>query len=372
MNDPKRTHAAISDSIATAVTRVVDSGWYLSGVETSRFESAFAEYVGARHCVAVANGTDALELALRAFDVQPSDQVITVTNAGGYALASIAAIGATPVFVDVDPDTLTLDIAATVDAVGAATKIVVATHLFGFAVDVGELRRCLDAAGHHRVLILEDAAQAHGAVVGGTQVGALGDAATFSFYPTKNLGALGDAGAVTTSHDDVVDRLRSLHQYGWTQRYVSTMPGGRNSRIDEMQAAVLTVALPHLAGWNERRRSIVRRYTQSAPGDVEMVHAAAVDSAGFVGHLAVARTGDRSALVAHLSDHGVDTTVHYPVLDTDIPWLADIEHIARPTPQAIRACGEIVSLPCFPALTDAEVDHVANALAGFRPAPVPA
>ena len=244
MNDPRRTSASISGAISVAIERVVSSGWYLSGNETTGFEAAFAEHVGVPDCVAVANGTDALELALRALGVEPGDRVLTVSNAGGYTLTALAAIGAVPCFVDVDPVTLTLDISAAVDAATSRTTAVVATHLFGYAVDVSELRRCLDAAGHRHVVILEDAAQAHGASVDGRRVGSLGDAASFSFYPTKNLGALGDAGAVTTRHADVAHRVRSLHQYGWTQRYVSTIPGGRNSRIDEMQAAILGVALP--------------------------------------------------------------------------------------------------------------------------------
>jgi len=368
-NDPIRTFAPLLGSLTAAVTDTIGTGWYLQGERTRRFEAEFAAYVGAAHCVGVANGTDALELALRALGVGAGDGVVTVTNAGGYTLTACAAIGATPVFVDIDPTTLTIDLGATIRAVASTpgVRAVVATHLFGYGVDIGELRARLDAAGRAEVSIVEDAAQAHGCVVDGGRVGSLGDAACFSFYPTKNLGAIGDAGAVTTGRDDVAERLAALHQYGWTQRYVSSVAHGRNSRIDEIQAAALSVALGHLDGWNDRRRSIVERYSAAAPASVDVVHGRAATTPRFVAHLAIARTSDRNGLVDHLEAHDVATGLHYPVLDTEVAWIGDIDHVEHPTTHARQARDEIVTLPCFPGLTDAEIDHVCTALRSFVP-----
>jgi aminotransferase EvaB len=367
MNDPRRTFESISASLTAVITDVVRSGWYLLGTRTEQFESAFAEATGAPHCIGVANGTDALEIALRSLGVERGDEVVTVSNAGGYTLTAVAAIGAVPVFVDVDPATLTLDLNQAVRAVGPRTMAVVATHLFGWAIDVPRLRRLLDDSGWAEVPILEDAAQAHGAAFHGRRVGSMGDAACFSFYPTKNLGAMGDGGAVTTVRSDVADRARALHQYGWTERYVSTHPGGRNSRIDEIQAAILTEGLVHLDEWNERRRWIVERYRAASSDAIGMVHNPRDDAARFVAHLAIARTPHRDEAAAHFARRGVATAVHYPVLDTDVVWLKTLGHVRHPTPNAEQARDEILSLPCFPALDDDEVDQVCSALTDFEP-----
>ncbi len=359
---PRRQYEQLGDEIRRAVIRVLDSGWYLLGPVTRAFEQAFADYCGTRHCVSVANGTDALEIGLRALDVSAGDEVVTVANAGGYTTTACLAIGAVPVYVDVDPATLTMDLDQAVAAVTGETRCVVATHLYGWAVDVGALRAKLAAAGHREVPIVEDCAQAHGARIGGARVGSIGDLGCFSFYPTKNLPALGDAGAIVTSRDDLAERATRLRQYGWKDKYRPSLSGGRNSRMDEIQAAVLGVYLPHLDRWNESRRRIVARYREAtaASETLDMVHPDAGDR--FVAHLAVARSTRREQLATWLREGGIDTAVHYPFLDTESVAVQGRPHRIATVEAAAAARDEIISLPCFPALSDEEVALVCDRL----------
>ena len=364
MNGPKRLFDQLAAPIREAVDRVLSSGWYLLGDETSNFEQSFAEVCGADHCIGVANGTDALELALLALEVGKGSEVVTVANAGGYATAAAIAVGACPVYVDIDPKTLTLDLESVAAALSEATRVVIATPLYGYAVDVPQLRRILDGADRADVRIIEDCAQAHGAAIRGSAVGGLGDIATFSFYPTKNLGAFGDAGAIVTSSDELARRVRSLHQYGWVARYRSELPYGRNSRMDEMQAAVLSVCLPHLGQWNERRVSIVERYRDAAPERIAVVHAGA-EAGRFVGHLAIASVAERTEVVNHLESGGVATAVHYPVLDNETPWMNDFDHRVVSVETSGEMRDQIFTLPCFPTMTDGEIDIVCERLASI-------
>lgn len=362
MNDPKRLFDEHAVDIRSAVNGVLESGWYLLGSRTAEFERLFADFCGAAHCVGVANGTDALEIALRALEIGPGDEVIMVANAGGYSTTATVAVSACPVYVDIDPATLTLDIDSVVAATSPTTRLIIATHLYGYAVDIRRLRRILDDAGRRDIMILEDCAQAHGAVVGEETVGTLGDIATFSFYPTKNLGAFGDAGAVVTNSDAFADRVRSLHQYGWGRRYHSELAHGRNSRIDEIQAAILTTCLPHLGRWNKRRVAIVNRYHDAARSSIEIVHGSA-DAGRFVGHLAICRSTERERCTDQLKRAGVATIVHYPVLDTDAPWIEQFDHRIHCMDHSIAARSQIFTLPCFPTMTDQEIDHVCESIA---------
>lgn len=364
MNDPKRLFDEHAVDIRGAVNAVLESGWYLLGSKTVEFERSFADFCGATHCVGVANGTDALEIALRALEIGAGDEVMMVANAGGYATTAALAVSACPVYVDIDPATLTLDIDSVVAATSPTTRVIVATHLYGYAVDIPRLRRLLDGAGRLDIMILEDCAQAHGAVVAEEAVGVLGDIATFSFYPTKNLGALGDAGAVVTNSDELADRVRSLHQYGWGARYHSELPHGRNSRIDELQAAILTTCLPHLGGWNNRRVAIVNRYHDAAPAGIEIVHGNA-EAGRFVGHLAIGRSSERERCIDQLEGAGVATSIHYPVLDTDAAWIEDVDHRIHCIDQSIAGRDQVFTLPCFPTMTDQEIDHVCASIAGI-------
>ncbi|MBC7925708.1 MAG: DegT/DnrJ/EryC1/StrS family aminotransferase, partial [Bryobacteraceae bacterium] len=250
----KRLAPEVRSEVAAAVQRVLDHGWYVLGPELEAFENEFASYTGARFCIGVGNGTDALELALRATGVRPGSRVATIASAGMYATTAILACGAIPVWIDVQPGTSHMNLEQ-LSTARPDLQAVVATHLYGQMEPMPEV---LDAAGS--VPVIEDCAQAHGASLQGRQAGTWGIAGCFSFYPTKNLGAFGDGGAVITSDAEIAGTIRALRQYGWTAKYASSVQGGRNSRLDEMQAAVLRAKLPYLDRWNQRRREIAEAY----------------------------------------------------------------------------------------------------------------
>lgn len=366
-NDLRRAQRRRADELGAAVATTLASGWWLNGPELDGFCGEFARYLGVDHVVGVANGTDALEIAMRALLAVRGNagrEVVTVANAGGYSTFACRLVGLTPVYADIEEASQLASLDSVLACVKDETAFIVATHLYGGPVDVPRLRRMLDAAGWSHVPILEDCAQAHGARVGGRMVGGLGDVATFSFYPTKNLGAMGDGGAVATSDPALADAARALRQYGWGRKYEVVTAGGRNSRLDEVQAAVLRVLLPHLDDANARRRAIVRRYAEAAPSGVRMVEG----GEGAVGHLAVALCDDRDALRAHLTAAGVGVEVHYPILDRDQPGWRDLP--GREAPGGLRASrrsvGRILTLPCFPDLEEDEVDRVCEVLACWR------
>lgn len=358
-HQPGRLIAQDRAGIDAAIARVLSSGYLIHGPEHAAFEQEFAAYCGLRHCVALANGTDALELSLRALGCGPGDEVIAAPNAGGYSATAIALVGATPVFADIDPDTLNLSPASVAAMLGPKVKAVIVTHLYGFMADVAALQAALRAAGS-QAAVVEDCAQAHGAMRDGLRAGAFGDIAAFSFYPTKNLGALGDGGAVLTGRDDLADQLRRLRQYGWTDKYVSAVPYARNSRLDEMQAAILRTRLPRLDGWNARRRAIVEAYASAAGNGLAIVHAGRGNE--HVGHLCVARSADRAGVLARLAAAGIGAQIHYPVPDHRQQSVLARPFRAPPLPEAERACAEILSLPCYPELRDDEIEAVIRAL----------
>ena len=332
INDIQRQNHALRSEIQGAIDRVLNRGWYILGPEVAEFEREFARFCGVNECISTANGTDSLELALRAIGIGPGDRVATVANAGMYGTTAILRAGGTPVFVDVDPATKLMT-AASLQTAGAV-KAAIVTHLYGRFADV----KSLDASG---IPVIEDCAQAHG-------LGSFRNLACFSFYPTKNLGALGDGGAVVTNDKAIADRLRSLRQYGWTAKYRSDVPGGRNSRMDELQAAILRVKLPHLSDWNRRRREIALRY------DEGFGIAAATD----VAHLYVIRSTVRSRLRDELAARGIATEIHYPIPDHR---QSSIRSDVR-LPVTERLCEEVLTLPLFPEMTEAEVEGVIRAV----------
>ena len=360
INDLGRHSAAIRDDLYRAVQRVLDSGWYVLGREVQAFEHDMAGYCGVQHCVGVGSGTDALELGLRALGVAVGDVVATVANAGMYSSAAIVAVGAMPSYVDVD-ESLTMSPPALEEVLGSGVKAVIVTHLYGRMGSMRELVRICRAAG---VPIIEDCAQAIGAELDGTAAGAWGDIGCFSFYPTKNLGAVGDGGMVVTSDEVVAERVRALRQYGWTRKYEATLPSGRNSRLDELQAAVLRAKLPHLDAWNTRRRAIADRYHAAIKNPA--VRLPPPSDAAYVAHLYVLRTAEREALRAHLSGAGIASEVHYPMPDYRQPALAGRVASAE-LPATEAACREVLSLPCFPEMSDEEVDAVAEAVNRWQP-----
>lgn len=340
-----------------AVARVLQSHWYILGQELNAFEAEFARYLGVTACVGVANGTDALELALRAAGVCPGDAVVSAANAGFYSSTAIRAIGAVPLYADVSESTLTLAPAALAAALEARPKAVIVTHLYGQLAEMDALSTLCAAAG---VPLIEDCAQAHGARKGAAMAGSWGLASCFSFYPTKNLGALGDGGAVATSDPAFADRVRALRQYGWSTKYTVAMPGGRNSRLDEIQAAVLRQMLPRLDVNNALRRDIARRYNE-AFADLPVLCPVSLGE-DYVAHLYVLRTERRDELAASLRQQGIGSDVHYPVPDHRQPVWTAPRHDA-PLPVTEAACAHVLSLPCFPGLDEADVAQV---IAGVR------
>ena len=359
LNDLGRGFAALESELRHAVDAVLSSGWYVLGPQHDAFEREFATAVGTAHAVGVGNGTDALELALLSVGCRPGDEVVTAANAGMYTTTAALKAGLVPRFADVDPGTLLLTAATVEPVLTPRTRAVVVTHLYGRLADTGPLRELCRAAG---IALVEDCAQAAGAIGADGPAGSLADVAAFSFFPTKNLGALGDAGAVVTDDPDRAAMLRSLRQYGWSSKYTATLPNGRNSRLDELQAAVLRVRLPHLPGWNARRRAIVARYAEVVGDGVRrMVHGQAVHSTAYVGHLAVMSSPDRDVDRAALLERGVRTDVHYPMPDHRQPVLAGGAEGLR-LPITEQAAGQILTLPCFPEMTESEIEQVCDAL----------
>jgi aminotransferase EvaB len=345
------------DQIQAAASRVIESGWYVLGPEVDRFEAEFAAYCGTAHAIGVANGTDALEIAMRAAGVTCNSEVITVANAGGYSTLACRAIGATPVYCEIDPDTLLMDINSISPLITGRTRAVIATHLYGMVVDIHKLRsECHDRP---HLVIIEDCAQAHGAMLDGRRTGSLGDLAAFSFYPTKNLGALGDGGAITTSSVKFAQAVRSLRQYGWKDRYDVQFKGGRNSRLDEIQAAVLRVLLPHLDRLNERRREVVAAYISTLADSLTIPHR--VYCGDHVGHLFVVQHPERDRLRKALQQHGIGTAVHFPIPDHRQDGMFD-PAVNYQLPETERSCNELLSLPCHPFLAEPQIAYICQTL----------
>lgn len=345
--------------LGAALMRVLESNSFVMGREVAKFEEEFASYTGVRHCVSVANGTDALELALRALDLQPGQKVACVANAGFYSATAIHLAGGQPLYVDVDEQSLTMSPEALERALREKPAAVIATHLYGQLAPIERLADLCRGAG---VPLIEDCAQSHGASRDGRRAGSFADLACFSFYPTKNLGALGDGGAVLTADDVLATRLKGLRQYGWSKKYEVSLPGGCNSRLDELQAAVLRAKLPLLELHNARRRAIATRYNEAfASLPVRLPASVAAD---FVAHLYVIRTAEREALRAHLAERGVATDVHYPIPDIRQPVFAS-RYAGASLPVSEAACATAMSLPCFPGMPDEDVEQVVESVLKF-------
>lgn len=363
LNDLSRGLARDAEHVIEATRRVVESGYVIHGPEHELFERELAHYLGTGHVLGVASGTDALELSLKAAMPEGRTTVLTAANAGGYTTTAAHRGAYSVVYADVEEATLCLS-ARTVDAaLTPDVGVVVVTHLYGNLIEMGPLVQLCRERG---VRLLEDCAQAIGARRGQTMAGGFGDIAAISFYPTKNLGALGDGGAVTTNEPDLADRVRSLRQYGWGSKYRVELAGGVNSRLDELQAAFLRLRLPLLDSLNERRRHIVSRYVDAAAGLPEgLLEVLSADGSHHVAHLAVARSERRDLVRAQLLDHGVRTDVHFPIPDFDQPgFAASTPPVDLPVTSA--AAAQVLSLPCFPEMTDDEVDRVCVAITALR------
>lgn len=363
-NDLSRVEPLLGEEIRAAVARVVARGWYVLGEEGEAFEAEFAAAAGAAHTVGVGSGTDAIELALRALELGEGDEVVTQANTCIPTISGIERAGATPVLCDVEPEAGTMDPESLRAAIGPRTRAVVPVHLYGQPADVDAIA---EVARERDVEVVEDCAQAHGATLRGRGAGTIGRLGCFSFYPTKNLGALGDAGAVVTQDDALVERLRLVRQYGQTDRYVHATPGV-NSRLDELQAAVLRAKLPYLEAWNERRAEIATRYEQAFAGS-SVRPLKRFEDRRHVFHLFVVATPDRAAFQEHLGREGVVTLIHYPTPVHRQPGYVHLAEGSVPLPNADRFCAEVVSLPIYPELGDDEVERVVAAIESFPDRP---
>lgn len=358
--DLKAAYHRLQSEIDAAVATVLESGWYILGAEGQVFEAAFARYLGLPHVVGVASGTDAVLLALRACGVGSGDEVITVSHTAVATVAAIELCGAIPRLVDVEPDTLTLAPQALEKAITGRTKAIIPVHLYGGPAD---LRPILTFAEEHGLMVIEDCAQAHGARYAGRLVGTLGDAAAFSFYPTKNLGAMGDGGAVATSRADVAERLRLLRQYGWRERYISEA-AGFNSRLDELQAAILRVRLLHLDAENEARRRLAVAYDEQLSG-LPLTLPVVRRGDHHVYHLYAIRTARREELRVHLRERGIGMAVHYPVPVHLQPAYARLGYRRGSLPVTEGAALSLLSLPMYPDLSPDAPAIVAKAITQF-------
>ena len=346
--------------IDAAVHGVLDSGWYILGREVTYFEQEFAAFCGVEHAIGVASGTDALHLALRLFSIGPGDEVITVAHTAVATVVAIEQTGARPVLVDVDPVTYTLDPERLEAAITSRTRAIIPVHLYGQPADMESI---LDIARRRQVRVIEDCAQAHGALYQGRPVGSWGDVAAFSFYPTKNLGALGDGGAIVTAEADLAQQLRLLRQYGWRERYISEI-AGFNSRLDELQAAILRVKLQHLETGNKGRRQLAVQYQQLL-AETPLSLPVTRKDCQHVYHLYVVQAPNREALQASLFKAGIATAIHYPAPVHLQPAYAGLGYRLGDLPVTEGLAQQILSLPMYPQLQPSVVEAVAEAIAQF-------
>jgi dTDP-4-amino-4,6-dideoxygalactose transaminase len=343
--------------VRAAIDRVIARGWFILGPEVEAFEAEFAAASGARHAVGVGSGTDALALALRGLGVGPGDEVITSPLSAAFSALAIRMAGATPVFADLDPQRLTVDPASVEAAITPRTRALMPVHLYGQAADMPALQAL---ATRHHLAMIEDACQAHGATSAGRPVGTFGACGAFSFYPTKNLAALGDGGAIITNDAALAARLQRLRNGGQSDRYHHP-EFGVNSRLDEIQAAILRARLPLLPGWTAKRRELAGKYRRALAG-ASVVLPPECDP-GHVYHLFVALTDARDRLLAHLAARGVGALVHYPI---PVPRQGAFAGSPAACPIADRVCAEVCSLPLHPRLDDAALAWVASAIAEWR------
>jgi dTDP-4-amino-4,6-dideoxygalactose transaminase len=367
--DLRAPYLELRTALDEALLGVARSGWYLLGPPLERFETAFAKYIGVKHCVGVANGLDALELGLRALNIGPGDEVIVPSNTYIATWLAINTVGAVVVPVEPDPATYNIDPARIEDAITPRTRAILPVHLYGQTADMGAI---VDIARRHGLCVLEDSAQAHGATCRGVMAGALGDASAWSFYPGKNLGAFGDGGAVTTNDDAVAASVRMLRNYGSRVKYVNETRGV-NSRLDDIQAAVLSVKLPHLDEWNARRRACAEFYHAELV-DTPLVLPQVPDWADPAWHLYVVRSAERDALQAALREDGVDTLIHYPYPPHRQKAYADTNLAGRSFPISEAMHREVLSLPIGPHLSRDQQARVVEATVRYftsaaRPVP---
>lgn len=359
--DPGGDTSSLSAEIVAKLKRVVDSGFYILGQEVADFEQALARDLGVAQAIGVGSGTDALVLALLGLGIDIGDEVITVSHTAGATVAAIRMIGAVPVLVDVEERFYCIDTEKIECAIGARTRAIVAVHLYGHPADMAAIS---SIAKRHGIPVIEDCAQAQGATIGAPQVGSLGDVGCFSFYPTKNLGAIGDGGAVVTDNLAVAERVRKLRTYGWSKPQYAEIEHGRCSRLDEIQAAVLSLKLKSLRRNVQSRRSVAERYRARLAG-LPIILPIERSGCSHAYHLFVIRVRERDALEAHLQAGGIGTGRHYPWPVHRQPGMSSAIRVPEALGVTERISGEILSLPMFATMTEAQVDRVAEVAAEF-------
>lgn len=357
--DLKAAYAELHSELDSAALEVLRSGWYVLGPQVRAFEQEFAAWLGLPDAAGVASGTDALLLALLACRVRPGDEVIVPSHTAVATVAAVELAGARPVFADIRPDTFTLDPDAVAAALTPRTRAIVPVHLYG---QTAELDTLAELAERHGLGLIEDCAQAHGARSQGRLAGTVGHIAAFSFYPTKNLGAAGDGGLVASRQPELIERVRSLRQYGWRERYVS-QEAGLNSRLDELQAALLRVRLRRLDAWNRQRQALAARYDELLAGSAVQTPLVTPGNQ-HVYHLYVVRSPQRDALQSHLARCGIATAIHYPVPVHQQPAYRRLAP-PRGLPETERAAAEILSLPLYPQMPLEHVERVAQCIRAF-------
>lgn len=357
INDLYRHNQPLQVPLNAAFETFLSSGFYILGHEVTAFEKEFSHYCGVEFAIGVANGTDALEIGLRALAINSGDKVALAANAGGYGTIAVNSIGATPIYVDINLSTMTLDLDALKRVIVQENiKAIIVTHLYGRLADIEEIKQL---ALDHNIKLVEDCAQAHGAMRKGMKAGSFGDVACFSFYPTKNLGALGDGGAVITSDPAIAERVKQLRQYGWSSKYNSLLKHGQNSRLDELQAAILRIKLPHLDTWNNRRKEIAKLYNTEIVNPFIILPN--INGDDYVAHLYVMRVKKRDSLSTHLKQLNVPHDIHYPTPDYKQPMFND-SYRDTFLSNTEQACSEVLTLPCFPEMTNDEALWVAAAV----------
>src|SRR6266496_1809196 len=348
----------LKDQLDAAYRRVAESGRFILGREVESFESEFAAYCGARHCIGVGNGLDALHLIVRALDIGPGDEVLVPANTYIATWLAVSYAGATPVPIEPNERTYNIDPSRIEAAITKRTRAIIAVHLYGQPADMGPIN---EVASHYGLKVIEDAAQAHGSRYKGKRVGALGDAAAFSFYPGKNLGAWGDAGAVVTNDDALARQVRVLSNYGSQVKYYNERKGF-NSRLDELQAAILRIKLPKLDEWNERRKKIAQEYLQMLEGSCYLTLPYVPDWADPVWHLFVVRHPQRDLLQEYVNQNGVGTLIHYPLPPHLQAAYAELRYQCGHFPISEKMAGEVLSLPMSSHLSTLELRHVVQQL----------
>ena len=358
--DLSRTHLPIIQELKTAASETIDSEWFIQGSRLELFEKQFAEYCGSKYCVGVGNGLDALRMILQAYGIGNGDEVIVPANTFIATVLAITYVGAVPVLIDADIDSMNIDVSLVEKKITCKTKAIIVVHLYGRVADVNPI---INIAHKNGLKVIEDSAQAHGAVYHGKRTGNLGDAAGFSFYPGKNLGALGDGGAVVTNDKELADKVRAIGTYGSYKKYDHQLKGC-NSRLDEMQAAFLSVKLPYLDKWNNERKKIASFYINSISNEkicTPLVH----EKDSHVFHIFPILCANRMDLIKYLDDKGIKTNIHYP---TPIPCqraYADEKWDIDEFPVTNRICAEEISIPLYPGLTSREQEYIVDSLNNY-------